>query len=499
MKNLFLFFNLTTIVTTIYCQNVAVDTMEMALVKVNEKKYSEANNLLTYYNNNHSNKFSIQLQAQILFWLKNFKKSAQLYEYGITQYPNYYELKLDYARMLFQLNNIQKARKLFLEYLAQDEKNVEANLSVAWIDLYNGKFSLAQKRVQNIASNFPDNKEIRKVLLGINELTAPYVKLRVGYYKDDQPMHQSFIEPEIGVYKSWLLSPFVKTSLNQQSTTQSYTTTWFSTGNKLYLAASKTNVELAAGYFRSKNFQGEVTWKLLLNQKISNNFSLVAGTEKKQYQYTAASVETPFLYQLFEAGINFNKNNKWLGKAGIENQYFKNGNTVSSLYTWLLAPLVNKKGFNLKTGYSFSYAHSDKNTFIPEKTLTPPLIPSMTIEGKFDPYFTPNQQFVHAALISVNIPVSSSVNCTIRASVGFFARANQPVLFVDNNGTGPSFVNKTYYTLHYTPLEMFSELNFKLSNQFYLTSSYAYNSFIFFKSGVGNMHLKYLFKNGKRK
>jgi hypothetical protein len=499
MKVLFLFINLSFIITTVQSQTTAIDTVNLARSIAYDKKFSEANDLLKIYNTNNKDQYAIQLQAQILYWIKDFKKAEQLYESGIAIFPDFSALKLDYARMLYQLNKTERAKILFSDYLSVDAKNAEANISLAWIDLHDGQIASAKQRAQNIISNFPGNLEAENILFTIQELTAPYLKLRAGAYSDDQPLKQSFVEPEIGVYRSWLISPYVKASFNQQNTTQSFATQWISAGNKIFLAATKTNIELAAGYFQGKNYEGDATWKLMLNQKISNNFSADVGTEKKPYQYTIASVENPFLYQVSEAGLNFNKNNRWLGRAAFQSQHFEDGNTVSTFYGWLLAPLVEKNGFSLKAGYSFSYADSDNNTFIPKTTFAPPFIPSNEVEGIFDPYFTPKEQYINAALVSLGVPLSTSVGFTTRASIGFYARASQPVLFVDSDGSGSLFINKTFGDLNYTPVEIFSELNFKFSRKFYVAANYTYNSLIFFKSNSGNIQLKYLFINGKRK
>lgn len=499
MKFLILLINLSFIIMTAYSQTEPVDTINLARSKAYDKKLSEANELLTLYNAHQKDQYGIQLQAQILYWMKEFKKAQLLYEEGIALYPSYMLLKLDYGRILYQLNKTEKARLLFLEVLTADEKNAEANISLAWIDLQNGHISSAKKRAQYINSIYPGNKEAESILLNIEEMTAPYLKMKGDSYSDDQPLQQSFIEPEAGMYKSWLLSPFIKGSFNQQNTKQAYTTSWISAGNKIFIGATKTTIEVAAGYFQGNNYQGDATWKILLNQKLSNSFSADAGTEKKPYQYTLASIRNPFLYQVSEAGLNFNNNNKWLGRVAYQSQHFEDGNLSNTLYAWLLAPLIDKNGFSLKAGYSFSYANSDINTFIPTTALTPPYVLYKEVEGVYDPYFTPNQQYVNAALISIGVPLSTSVSFTSRASVGFYARASQPALYTDRNGAGPFFINKTYASLSYTPVEIYSGLNIKVSKQFYISGNYAYNSLIFFKSNAGNIQLKYLFINGKRK
>lgn len=122
MKFLILLINLSFLIMTAYSQTEPLDTINLARLKANDKKFSEANELLTLYNAHQRDQYGIQLQAQILYWMKKFEKAQLLYEEGTALYPAYISLELDYARMLYQLNKTEKASGLFLEVLSADKK-----------------------------------------------------------------------------------------------------------------------------------------------------------------------------------------------------------------------------------------------------------------------------------------------------------------------------------------------------------------------------------------
>jgi len=475
------------------------DTIDLARSKANEKKLNEANDLLTIFNEQNNNVYGLQLQAHVLYLMKEPAKAEVIFEKGLELFPDYAPLKLDYGRVLFQLKRFQKARSLFLDYLKTDEKNAEANISVAYIDLWNGRISLAKKRAEYIISIYPGNKEATDISQEIQNNTALYVKVIAGGYSDDQPMQTTFIEPEAGIYKSWWFSPFVKARFTQVNADQAYSNSWISGGDKIYISPTKTTVEIAGGFFQGNNYQGDVTTKIALTQKLSSLVSIDAATERKPYQYTLASVKNPFLYNVSEAGFNFGNMDHWLARVAYQKQSFDDGNSAKTFYAWLLAPLVQKNGFSLKAGYAFSYANADRNTFEPKDSLDGSAVPDSPVEGAYNPYFTPSQQYINAALISFSIPVSKAVTFSTRASLAFSATANQPSLVVSRNGSGPFFVKTNYGTLQYHPVEVYSKLSIRLSKQFYINGNYAYNSLIYFKSNSGNIELKYLFINAKGK
>ena len=169
MKCLILLTSVLCITISAHCQMSGVDSIGLARSMAHDKKFSEANDLLTLYNAHHKDQYALQMQAQVLYWMKDFKKAESLYEEATAFYPSYVPLKQDYARMLYQLNKTERARVLFLEILSTDKTNAEANISLAAIDLQNGKISSAKSRANFITSIYPNNKDAQNILLKIEE------------------------------------------------------------------------------------------------------------------------------------------------------------------------------------------------------------------------------------------------------------------------------------------------------------------------------------------
>lgn len=479
-------------------QAINQDTVSYARNLAYDKKFEEAEQLLSNFNKNHNDINALRLHAQVLYWMKKNNEAKSVYEKTLNLFPGDAPLKLDYGRFLFETTKLSKARTLLTEYLLTDNKNAEAISMLAYIDLWTGHLAAAKKRADLLGQLYPGNGNAAKIQQEIKNYTTPYLKIQGNYYSDDQPMNGLRFEPEFGVYRSWLFSPYVKARLQNFDAGETYKSSWIEAGNKVSIASTKTDLDLSAGYFQGSNYDGDASWKIKLTQKISSAVSIDAATEKKPYQYTFASITDPFLFRLSETGLNLDHKNRWLGRVAYQNQHFDDGNNSHTSYAWLLAPIIHKNNFSLKIGYSFSSANADSNSFKPKDPLSFPQTLYAEVEGVYSPYFTPADQIIHAALMYLQIPFSKSVVFISNASIGVKATASHPYLFVDKVGS-TYFINKAYNDLSYTPAEISFALQCKLSGSLMLTGNYIYSSLIFFKSNTAGLLLKYLFIHDKKK
>src|SRR5688572_24102193 len=81
------------------------DTIEIARTKAFQKDFREADRLLTLYTASHTEINSLRLHAQVLYWMKDFTRSAQVFETALAAFPKTNILKLDFGRLLFETNN----------------------------------------------------------------------------------------------------------------------------------------------------------------------------------------------------------------------------------------------------------------------------------------------------------------------------------------------------------------------------------------------------------
>lgn len=488
-----------------YAQDIAItDTIEYARSKAYQKDFAEADRLLSSYSKSNTDINALRLHAQVLYWMKEFDRSAMIYENALKAFPDVTVVKLDYGRMLWELNKLPKATLLLNDYLATDKQNAEANILLAYINYWKGDIKTAKDKLATVLLYYPHNETALAIWKEINEATAPFLKVGGNYASDDQPLKKAGFSAEAGWYKSWWFSPDVRFDSYQFNAEGStYNSFWVQAGNKLFFGHSGLTLNFKGGLFSHATGQNALfTGAGAVTLKLSKAISLSAGIERLPYQYTITSIKIPVMEQLSSIAINLNKNNKWLGKAAFELQGFDDLNKIQTAYLWLLIPVIDKNNFKLKTGYAFNYSNADKNTFTasqPLSTLIATTTVGSAVAGYYNPYFTPSKQTVHSLLAAAEIQFSKNVKFTSRASVGVVAHAYNPELILNKNPGNIFSINKTSINQSYTPIDFNNELNIKLSKRISSAVQYGYSRLLFYTINQGSIHLKYAFINDNKK
>ncbi|MDB5222104.1 MAG: hypothetical protein JWN83_771 [Chitinophagaceae bacterium] len=480
------------------------DTIEFARSKAYEKKFTEADRLLTQYNLGHNDINALRLHAQVLYWMKDFNRASEVYEKTLVSFPDQHVVKLDYGRMLFETGKLSHAQLLLEDYRTYDSANAEVNILLARLYYWNGHIQKAKERVADVLKPYPDNPTALGILAEINTLTAPYIRLRGIYISDDQPLKSTDVEVEAGWYRSWLFNPGLHINYNHFTLPDSlFNSLWIQLGNKISFGNSGFSISATGGIFKhhANDNNAILTGNLLLAQKISNSIVLEVFTAKKPYQYSSTSVRSPVIQNFSGVAVNLNKANKWLGRGAYQAEKFEDDNKIQTIYLWLLAPIINKKNFSLKAGYAFNHSNADRNTFTSVKSLNSVIQTTAaggSVEGYYNPYFTPNNQTIHSLLASVGILLSDKVNFTSRVNIGVSASSDYPDLVLTKTQNIYS-INKTYSKQSYTPIDFQNELLIHLSNQVTISGLYGYTKLLFYTVNQGAIQLKYAFINETKK
>lgn len=483
-----------------------IDTIELARFIAYDKKFDEADRLLSQYSLHNTDVNALRLHAQVLYWMKAVDRASQVYEKALIAFPEQHAIKLDYGRMLFATGKFQLAETLLTQYLLTDNKNVEANILLANINYWKGNIKTAKQQLAIVTNIYPDNVRALALLREINLATAPYVRLGAAFASDDQPLNKSGFEAEAGWLHSWIFAPTLLINVNNFTIPDSignYNSLWLQAGNKINFKLSGLILNVRAGIFNHQTNKNEsfFTGSAMLSQKISKMFSLEFGMERRPYQFTATSARIPVMQNYSVAALNLNKNNQWLGKASYQLEKFDDNNKVQTAYLWLLAPIISNKTFSLKAGYGFNHSDANVNTYRSKKSISSVIQTTAvggSIEGYYDPYFTPNNQTIHSILSSVGVKISDKINFTTRANIAVAASADNPALNLQKSQTNNFTISKTYSKLSYTPFDIYNELLLNLSDKFSIVGSYQYSSFLFYKINFGAIQLKYRFINERK-
>lgn len=493
---LLIFFVLTMSGTyNLFAQSYPADIVEQARNKAYSKDFAGADKLLTSYTTNNDDLHALRLHAQVLYWMQDFKRAAQVHRKLQNLYPEVNEVKLDYGRFLYEMGKIGSAEKVLQDYLKNDPDHAEANLMLTYINIWNAHMGRAKEIALHMTNIYPDNAEFHDVLKQITTETSPVLGFSAATYSDDQPLKYSALTASGQWYKSWLFSPslqFRKRSYN--SFEQDYGTSWFEAGNKVYFK-SKTSISFKGGVFNAAAVEEQFyTGSLGLKQHLFGSLSLNLGYETSPYQYTNSSILAPFSETIYKGSLKLEKDNGLLGEAGLQQQIFPDDNEIKTAYFWVLFPLINEQGFKLNGGYSYNFSTSDKSTFTIVETTSgggtgtrfPPVFnrPTTRTEGYYNLYFTPQNQQVNSLLASMRIG-SDRTNFQAKINVGFQASAYSP--------SGGSSTSVNFEKVNYTPVEFESSLNIGIAKKFTLSGNYNYQSLFFYRVHMADVQLTYRF------
>jgi hypothetical protein len=87
----------------------------------------------------------------------------------------------------------------------------------------------------------------------------------------------------------------------------------------------------------------------------------------------------------------------WLGETALGRIRYPDGNTVTSGYAWLLAPVLRGSVYSAALGYAFSAQDARESRFLP--TLPhPPGTQGFDPSGRYVPYYTPDNVIIHSLI-----------------------------------------------------------------------------------------------------
>lgn len=410
--------------------------------------------------------------------------------------PSLGQENLDSARLLWSEGKLYPAQKQLINFLSRDSANLEAHLLEAYIEFWTGRLPAARKRIERMQAMNPGYAPAGGLLSEIKAVSAPWASLQAGYLSDDQPLGALRTKAEAGQYVSWVFNPAFRFEYSHFSHEgEALPIFQVRLADQILLARTKTRLEISAGLLApltggnpSKGFGG-----IVLSQTLPLHFALDAGIEKRPYLYTLRSVQAPFTETFTQAALRFDRGGAWLGKAAWEQQRYSGGNTVTTLYAWFLAPLLNRWGLKVQAGYAFSRANAQESRFLPTRAYDPNLPDTTFIPGIYDPYFTPANQEVHSVLAVVQYATKSDWQFSAKVNAGIVAEADIPYFYPDFAAFDLIVFYRGFERGKYSPLEITGEVRRGIGQHTSISASYTYQKLLFYTLHYGGVQIKHQF------
>ncbi len=471
-----------------------VDTaIEQAKSFIKEKKYPQAEAILAAYYPNHNKDLTTNwLYAQVLHWNYKNKLSEDLFQKAIALAPKNTAIQMDYARMLYESSDFKKAQILIEPLKKLEDTQAEALLMEANIHFWNGNIDEAQKSIQEIKKLYPNTDITNDIVKNIANATSPYLKTNFEYQSDNQPMTFVGEKIEIGQYRSWLLSPKLEVSNYNFNPTQQALTGKIS--NQLYVANIGFSATMAVGAY--KNFSGTTDWigGIELNQKIVNHTTLKVGYNKRPYLGTLASTAFNLSQNNLFADMDYSNNKLFSVHGGYNHQYFNDNNSIETISSWIISKPFSISTLKIQFGYGFNYSNATTNLYTAKESLTDAIVnfsPNATINGYYNPYFTPKQQMINSAILILNYKASSKIELGAKATYGFAAQCQNPYIYLDTDGSGATIFTTDYSKTNFNPYEVTAFINGKITSTIEAKLSYTNQHTFFYNRNNLNLGLNF--------
>lgn len=463
---------------------------------IKENKLSEAFKVINRYAIEYPNDFNAAWKtAQIAYWSGDIQTAKALYEKLIIKNETNYALQYDYAKMLFEIGNYKQAEPLFTKY-----RSSQPNAEEVWsFSIKNAYFNNDLKKAKQLLNQLPtalqSNPEFIALNTEITALNAINIGLALSYVNDNQPM-QTFI-PKLRVSKmhNSYLNWFVEGTFNSFSNdTLNASAPTFKLGNKFKFTKLKLETELSLGNTLLPNAnESALIGGMTLSKKIVNGVALMAELSRNPYYYSLPSTSNFVLQDNAGVALAMTNIGNFSGNLQYQKQTFNDNNFINASSLWLLSPGFGNPMFKVKVGYAYEAMHADKDNFTAVQSLAEIVenfTPNPFIEGYYQNYFTPQNQKIHSALLSVEFKPNPKLAANFSGSYGFAAQWDNPYLFL-NEDNGSLIIDKGFSSETFKPATYKADVDYALNQNWNIGLHYNYFKTAFYTADTFLLNLNY--------
>jgi hypothetical protein len=465
------------------------DTLSRVKLLSQQGDLNKSLDLIRLYHEDHGeDMYTNWIYGQVAYQAHKFKLSATMYEKALSLSPEEKGLRLDYAKTLVNGGELDRAEKELTVCTEKDPANPEPWLYLARIFYWRGEYTTSLAYLDNLILNVPDYLPAKNLRDQVRHDMSPWLSLELPYSSDDQPL--KMISPSIvgGINRSNLLGmDFRVTAPLSLKDSSDFTSVGVSIGNKFHFNKPKLSIYLNLGLFNhtSLNSWGW-TGELKVEKQLFKKLVLWADVKRSPYLYTLGSLQLPLFENHLTLAATWNDPDRWNGQVNFEESTFSSDdNLVTAFCGWIFAPAVKTGRFDFHFGYGYNYSNSRKNTFASTKTVDEVLATwdqDSTINGAYDPYFTPNDQQIHSLLATVNFKAAKKLSFFLNLNVGVYATTMYPYLFLNETDSDSLFIDKSYVKERFNPFNGTLGLNWNILKDLDLKATFNYNSTIYYKT-----------------
>lgn len=440
--------------------------------------------------------------AKLAYWNGDVEASKKYYNSALKLDPNNFNIKLDYAKILFDLGDYKESIVLIKQYLANDNSSVDVQALLIKATFYDGQVRSAQNLIEKLPKPVKSAAQIIELKKEIATFKALNIGASVAYTNDDQPLETFTPRIKIGAQENQLVNWSIAGAFhNFSNDTLKTTAQTFQVGNLFHFNELKldANVFLGATLLNS-NDKDAIIGGVWLSKKINNAFALEVEASRNPYYYSIPSTQVLVTQDNLGAALVIKDLAKFTGKLQLQQQIYNDNNKINSISGWVLTPSLGKKNIQAKVGYSFDNTNSQTDNFRSVKSLNEVIqnyASSEVIAGVFDPYFTPNSQNIQNALLWLLIKPFKFVEINFTGSYALSATFENPVLFLNKNNVNQTVFDKDFIKTNYKPANYRASITYDEHKSFSSALNYEYFKSAYYTANTFMLSLNFRLINEK--
>lgn len=468
-----------------------------------EKKFEDASSLLEAYLKYHPEDVNaLWLLAQTNFWLGNFEKSDIYYTKALSIDPGNDFLMLDYAKTLADIGERDRSVSILNKLKEEGKDYSDADVTMAKILYWKNDFNGSEKLLNNVLWKDGGNTEAYQLWKDVLKAKSPWLKVKASALHDNQPLDNQMLSIEYGKFYNPLAQLYFGFYIPLYSVNgKSAEALWFQSGVKSFFSDIYMHTQVDAGIFKYPN-SSKVDWtaNIYLKKAFGNYFIAEIKADHSPYLNTKISVDTTLSNFNFSASAGWDDMSSFSGKAGYIYSLFPKNKYVYAAYGWIYTPPVRFSDFEIKPGYSINYSNSSNNTFRALNSVDEILSSyyyDQNIDGIYDPYFTPKDQFINSGLLSISYTPLNILQFGLNFNIGIYSTVKNPYLYLNSDSTGQLYVDKSYSKEKFYPAVINFFTNYQISDLMTLRLQYDYQKTNFYTNNYFSMSYSLSFRNEK--
>ena len=478
------------------------DTLALAKEWNDLGKFHKASSILSeYYSNHPQDLYAGWLYALSLHQSGRFAKSQKIYDHLTKSFSTNNDLKLDRINKLGETGRLNKA----IDQIEIEEASFplsyqqELLKTKAKIFYWQGDYDEAFKNVKAFLKITPRDVEALSLKRKIELARKAWLNIDFIYFGDDQPLTRS--APSLR-YQHYLNSNFTVGAYvdlffyNYES--KSEVTNWIkaTTTYRSFKGNFIVKGEIGNVYYSAGN-NNEITGLLSVTKGIIPRLSLTAYTERSPYLATTFSVNNKLMMNQSGVSLDWNDNKGFMGRLSYDLSMFSEiNNSYYTISGWLVSPSLKYSNLSLRLGYGYNFSTSEENTFVSKYDLDyieANWTEDYKIEGVYDPFFSPKNQQVHSVIGLISYKPNNRINLGFDMGYGFIGQADSPVLYLNKNAEGKTYIDRDFYRISYHPLFINTFFSYRFTDKLDVKVFYKYQETFYYQSNLLGISSRIIF------